>query len=101
MIKGMDILQSRLKYFTIYLLTGANLVLDYCSYCKKFLCLETSLEWESFEQYCTWQLFAVHDISLEITLPLVQKLNSAQHAEALSMLLLAFKNTKYESNCNV
>ena len=51
-------------------------------------------KFRTFEQYCTWQLFAVHDISPEVALPLVQKLNAKQHAEALSMLLLAFKNTR-------
>ncbi|CAK8680429.1 unnamed protein product [Clavelina lepadiformis] len=56
--------------------------------------LNDSLKWESFEQYCVWQLLAVHDISPEIALPLVQKLDSKQHAEALSMLLLAFRHTK-------
>nr|CAB3256443.1 integrator complex subunit 3-like [Phallusia mammillata] len=54
----------------------------------------TSLEWETFEQYCVWQLFSVHDISPEVILPLVQKLSSKTHAEALSMILLAFKHVK-------
>uniref|UniRef100_H2ZMT6 SOSS complex subunit A homolog n=1 Tax=Ciona savignyi TaxID=51511 RepID=H2ZMT6_CIOSA len=56
--------------------------------------LVASLEWESFEQYCVWQLLGAHDITPEVTLPLLQKLNSKSHAEALSMLLLAFKHQR-------
>nr|XP_009861046.1 integrator complex subunit 3-like isoform X2 [Ciona intestinalis] len=56
--------------------------------------LVSSLEWESFEQYCVWQLFAVHDLQPDLALPLLQKLNSKNHPEALSMLLLAFRHQR-------
>ena len=54
----------------------------------------SSLKWESFEQYCVWQLFAAHDIPVDVALPLVQKLDPKQHAESLSTLLIALKRKK-------
>lgn len=59
-----------------------------------FNVLSKSLEWETFEQYSTWQLFAMHEISVEVALPLVPNLSDDKHPEALSMLLLALKDKK-------
>uniref|UniRef100_A0A8C0UE09 Integrator complex subunit 3 n=1 Tax=Cyanistes caeruleus TaxID=156563 RepID=A0A8C0UE09_CYACU len=33
-----------------------------------------SLDWETFEQYCTWQLFLAHNIPLETIIPILQHL---------------------------
>lgn len=33
-----------------------------------------SLEWETFEQYCAWQLFLAHNIPLETIIPILQHL---------------------------
>ncbi|PIO25787.1 hypothetical protein AB205_0141670 [Aquarana catesbeiana] len=33
-----------------------------------------SLEWETFEQYCTWQLFLAHNVPLETIIPILQHL---------------------------
>uniref|UniRef100_A0A8C5NM93 Integrator complex subunit 3 n=1 Tax=Junco hyemalis TaxID=40217 RepID=A0A8C5NM93_JUNHY len=35
-----------------------------------------SLDWETFEQYCTWQLFLAHNIPLETIIPILQHLNT-------------------------
>lgn len=38
-------------------------------------CLKVqSLEWETFEQYCAWQLFLAHNIPLETIIPILQHL---------------------------
>uniref|UniRef100_A0A669QT17 Integrator complex subunit 3 n=1 Tax=Phasianus colchicus TaxID=9054 RepID=A0A669QT17_PHACC len=47
-----------------------------------------SLDWETFEQYCTWQLFLAHSIPLEAIIPILQHLKYKEHPEALSCLLL-------------
>lgn len=36
--------------------------------------LVQSLDWETFEQYCTWQLFLAHSIPLETIIPILQHL---------------------------
>lgn len=33
-----------------------------------------SLDWETFEQYSTWQLFLAHSIPLETIIPILQHL---------------------------
>lgn len=33
-----------------------------------------SLDWETFEQYCAWQLFLAHNIPLETVIPILQHL---------------------------
>ena len=53
--------------------------------------LNTSLEWETFEQFCFWQLISAHDISLDYILPVLPKLESGQHSEALLHILLLVK----------
>uniref|UniRef100_A0A8C2RBS9 Integrator complex subunit 3 n=1 Tax=Capra hircus TaxID=9925 RepID=A0A8C2RBS9_CAPHI len=40
-----------------------------------------SLDWETFEQYCAWQLFLAHNIPLETIIPILQHL---KYKEALS-----------------
>ncbi|KAI8434236.1 hypothetical protein MSG28_012338 [Choristoneura fumiferana] len=56
--------------------------------------LSTSLGWETFEQYCLWQLLTAHDISLEDVLPIIPKLSYKDHAEALTSVLLMLKQGK-------
>uniref|UniRef100_A0A8D2J5E3 Integrator complex subunit 3 n=1 Tax=Varanus komodoensis TaxID=61221 RepID=A0A8D2J5E3_VARKO len=53
-----------------------------------------SLEWETFEQYCTWQLFLAHNIPLETIIPILQHLKYKEHPEALSCLLLQLRREK-------
>lgn len=38
------------------------------------LILDTSLEWETFEQYCLWQLISAHNIPIDYVLPILPKL---------------------------
>uniref|UniRef100_A0A8C3SM99 Integrator complex subunit 3 n=1 Tax=Chelydra serpentina TaxID=8475 RepID=A0A8C3SM99_CHESE len=53
-----------------------------------------SLDWETFEQYCTWQLFLAHNIPLETIIPILQHLKFKEHPEALSCLLLQLRREK-------
>ncbi|XP_071450149.1 integrator complex subunit 3 [Hetaerina americana] len=56
--------------------------------------LSASLTWETFEQFCLWQLVAAHSIPLEYVLPLLPRLRFAAHAEALTSILLLLKKEK-------
>lgn len=56
--------------------------------------LSTSLGWETFEQYCLWQLLTAHDISVDDVLPIIPKLSYKEHAEALTSVLLMLKQEK-------
>ncbi|XP_077937214.1 integrator complex subunit 3 [Gasterosteus aculeatus] len=53
-----------------------------------------SLDWETFEQYSTWQLFLAHNIPLETIIPILQHLKYKEHPEALSCLLLQLRREK-------
>lgn len=56
--------------------------------------MNASLEWETFEQYCLWQLIAAHNIPVDYILPILPKLEFAIHAEALTSILLLLKQEK-------
>ncbi|XP_075979679.1 integrator complex subunit 3 [Anticarsia gemmatalis] len=56
--------------------------------------ISTSLGWETFEQYCLWQLLTAHDISVEDVLPIIPKLSHKDHSEALTSVLLMLKQEK-------
>ncbi|XP_013140527.1 PREDICTED: integrator complex subunit 3 homolog [Papilio polytes] len=56
--------------------------------------LSTSLGWETFEQYCLWQLLTAHDISVEDVLPIIPKLSYKGHAEAVTSVLLMLKQER-------
>lgn len=56
--------------------------------------LNASLEWESFEQFCLWQLIAAHNIPLDYILPILPKLEFTAHSEALTSILLLLKQEK-------
>ncbi|XP_041665808.1 integrator complex subunit 3 isoform X1 [Cheilinus undulatus] len=53
-----------------------------------------SLDWETFEQYSTWQLFLAHSIPLETIIPILQHLKYKEHPEALSCLMLQLRREK-------
>ncbi|XP_064474957.1 integrator complex subunit 3-like [Ornithodoros turicata] len=53
--------------------------------------LNASLEWETFEQFCLWQLIAAHNIPVDYILPILPKLEFQAHAEALTSILLLLK----------
>ncbi|XP_058793302.1 integrator complex subunit 3 isoform X2 [Phymastichus coffea] len=50
-----------------------------------------SLDWETFEQYCLWQLISAHNFSIECTLPILPTLEYQIHAEALTSILFMLK----------
>lgn len=56
--------------------------------------LSTSLGWETFEQYCLWQLLTAHDISVDDVLPIIPKLSYKEHAEAVTSVLLMLKQER-------
>jgi integrator complex subunit 3 len=53
--------------------------------------INASLEWETFEQYCLWQLITAHSINVENMLPVLPKLEFQTHSEALTNILLFLK----------
>ena len=56
--------------------------------------LTASLSWETFEQYCFWQLISAHDFPIEYVLPVLPKLQFRDHAEALTSILFMLKQEK-------
>lgn len=56
--------------------------------------LTASLNWESFEQVCFWQLIVAHDFPIEWVLSVLPKLQFRNHAEALTQILLMLKHEK-------
>ncbi|XP_062710904.1 integrator complex subunit 3 homolog isoform X3 [Aedes albopictus] len=54
--------------------------------------IRDSLEYETFEQFCFWQLIQAHDIPLESFQDIIPELDTAVHAEALTYILLLLKN---------
>ncbi|XP_030386762.1 integrator complex subunit 3 homolog isoform X2 [Scaptodrosophila lebanonensis] len=55
-------------------------------------CIRESLEYETYEQFCLWQLVQAHDVPLKCIQDLLPELEAASHPEALSHLLLLLKN---------
>jgi integrator complex subunit 3 len=56
--------------------------------------LEESLLWESFEQFCVWQLVAAHSFSIDQLLPILFKIDSHVHSEATLQLLMILKQER-------
>ncbi|XP_066599245.1 integrator complex subunit 3 isoform X2 [Prorops nasuta] len=56
--------------------------------------LNASLNWETFEQYCFWQLIFAHDFPIDYVLPVLPKLQFRDHAEALTSILFMLKQEK-------
>lgn len=56
--------------------------------------LTASLNWETFEQYCFWQLIYAHDFPIKYVLPILPKLQYRDHAEALTAILFMLKQER-------
>lgn len=56
--------------------------------------IRESLDYETFEQFCFWQLIQAHDIPLESFQDIIPELETSVHAEALTYILLLLKNEK-------
>ncbi|XP_014216661.1 integrator complex subunit 3 [Copidosoma floridanum] len=54
----------------------------------------SSLKWETFDQYCFWQLVYAHDFPIDVILLVLPKLQFRHHAEALTSILLMLKKEK-------
>lgn len=54
-------------------------------------CLRETLEFETFEQYCVWQLVAAHDIPVESLQEILPELETGIHSEALTAMLSLLK----------
>ncbi|EDO31965.1 predicted protein, partial [Nematostella vectensis] len=54
--------------------------------------IESTLDWESFEQYCVWQLIQAEDVLLESIVSILPQLHPEKHAEALANLLIIMKS---------
>ncbi|XP_034667425.1 integrator complex subunit 3 homolog [Drosophila subobscura] len=55
-------------------------------------CIRESLDYETYEQFCLWQLVQAHDVPLKTIQDLLPELEAANHPEALSHFLLLLKN---------
>ncbi|XP_068139940.1 integrator complex subunit 3 homolog isoform X1 [Drosophila tropicalis] len=55
-------------------------------------CIRQSLDYETYEQFCLWQLIQAHDVPLKSIQDLLPELEAANHPEALSHMLLLLKN---------
>ncbi|XP_041566076.1 integrator complex subunit 3 homolog isoform X1 [Drosophila elegans] len=55
-------------------------------------CIRESLEFETYEQFCLWQIVQAHDVSLKSIQDLLPELEAGSHSEALSHFLLLLKN---------
>ena len=53
--------------------------------------LLVSLEWETFEQFCVWQLLAAESVPVSEVLPIVPHLSTGEQFEALTGLILYLK----------
>ncbi|XP_058820885.1 integrator complex subunit 3 homolog isoform X2 [Topomyia yanbarensis] len=60
--------------------------------------IRDSLEYETFEQFCFWQLLQAHDVPLESFQDLLPVLDTSLHAEALTYILLLLKTEKPTSD---
>jgi integrator complex subunit 3 len=54
----------------------------------------SSLSWETFEQFCLWQLAIAHNIPLESMMNTLPKLDFKAHTEALTAILLLLRREK-------
>lgn len=57
--------------------------------------LLSSLSWETMEQFWLWQLATAHEITLDVLLPVLSKLDFTLHPEALSSVMLMMKEERY------
>ncbi|KAH8272175.1 hypothetical protein KR018_005668 [Drosophila ironensis] len=57
-------------------------------------CIRESFEFETYEQFCLWQLIQAHDVPLKCIQDLLPELEAANHPEALSHFLLLLKNVE-------
>jgi integrator complex subunit 3 len=56
--------------------------------------VNSSLSWETFEQYAMWQLASAHDLPVDCVVPLVPKLSYSSNPEALTNVLLLLKQER-------
>lgn len=54
----------------------------------------SSLNWETIEQYFFWQLVSAHDVDIKVILSNITKLDYNNHPETLTSILLALKKEK-------
>ncbi|XP_055710038.1 integrator complex subunit 3 homolog [Phlebotomus papatasi] len=57
-------------------------------------CVRDSLNYETFEQFCLWQLLQAHDVPIEFLQDILPELESSNHAEALTYMLMLLKSEK-------
>lgn len=56
--------------------------------------VEQSLQWESFEQYCLWQLITAHSIPIDQMLSLLTKIDPTRDYEAALQMLFTLKQER-------
>nr|CAG4651625.1 EOG090X0205 [Triops cancriformis] len=82
------------------LVAQGSLVLVGTEHAPFFKLVEESLNWETWEQLCLWHLLRSHGCSLPTNMftPVLSILQSPQHTEALSALLIKFSHEKPTSD---
>lgn len=87
-------LSLSLKKITMF---GKAQLQDIISWCTSlliiyiYLCLASSLQWDSFEQFCVWQLLSAESPEIHHIVTLLKHINPAEHPEAISGALLVLK----------
>lgn len=54
--------------------------------------IETSLKWDSWDQYCVWKIITAQSVPVENYINILPKLDTKEHPEALSCILLNLQN---------
>ena len=55
------------------------------------VCVVCSLQWESFEQFCLWQLLAAEGCEPHHIVPLLKQMVPSEHPEAISGMILLLR----------
>lgn len=56
--------------------------------------LRTTLEWETFEQYCVWQLLSAESVPSESVIDVLKDIKDTYHYELFSSMLIFLKSVK-------
>lgn len=57
--------------------------------------IRKSLEWETWEQTCLWQLITAHGIPLSAILHILPELDYTKHPEAITPIMLMLKQERW------
>ena len=61
-----------------------------------FVASDSSLDWETIEQYFVWQLISAHNEDIEVAMTVLPKLEYPHNSEALTNFMLQLKQKEYD-----